>query len=499
MFSSHRRAHRRVNWFLAGCLLAITTGDAAQANGRFPRAERLIERADDPSQLVLSATYGLLLTKDRGQNWYYLCEKGFSLQDNYLGDPLVSWTGSGDMLVGVQASLNRSHSEACGFDMTLGGQPGQLVVDYALDAAQVIALVTTFANGTTTHSLYRSTDEGVRFAAIGMPLPLDIAMTVDLDPSDPNRIYASGVAAGAGVFLVSTDLGANWVSHPIPGTSADEPPYIALVDQHDASRIFVRSDAWPLVEDNQMGNDALFLSRDGGETWSEAFRASAKLLGVALSPGSDTLLLGYGDPRTDPFVVDENAMGIYVGSTGTGMTDFTKQYDGSITCLSWTPSGIYACTAQAQRGFALGFLSNLDDLAGGAGFKPLLRLPEVRGPLPCCGLPASLLCGPVWPNACTIFAACGDGGASGASGCTVDAAAAPDGSIGYDAAADAPAPVADAVAEKPRSESSSGCACDLGRATRQGNCAPLCLLLTALGIAGSRRRKRRPPSGTAPL
>ena len=56
---------------------ALLAGSAA-ANGRFPRAQRLLEVHDDPNVLVLSATYGVLITADRGATWRHLCELGFA-------------------------------------------------------------------------------------------------------------------------------------------------------------------------------------------------------------------------------------------------------------------------------------------------------------------------------------------------------------------------------------------------------------------------------------
>jgi hypothetical protein len=66
----------------------------ASANGRFPRAQRLLESPTDSKRLYVSATFGLLLTEDHVQNWHFVCESAFAFQSFYMGDPLLSRRGT---------------------------------------------------------------------------------------------------------------------------------------------------------------------------------------------------------------------------------------------------------------------------------------------------------------------------------------------------------------------------------------------------------------------
>src|SRR5215831_15359684 len=79
---------------------------AAQANGRFPRAQRLVEDPNNANRLALAATFGLVITSDRGRNWYHVCEAGFSGQATYNGDPLLAVIPGGPFLVDVQSNLS---------------------------------------------------------------------------------------------------------------------------------------------------------------------------------------------------------------------------------------------------------------------------------------------------------------------------------------------------------------------------------------------------------
>src|SRR5437764_1290449 len=102
--------------FIGASVLFAST---ALANGRFPRAERLIESPTDPNTLYIAATFGILVTSDRGKNWYYVCENAFSFQDMYTGDPVLSLTGDESLLVGVQNGLNISHDRGCDWKQAL--------------------------------------------------------------------------------------------------------------------------------------------------------------------------------------------------------------------------------------------------------------------------------------------------------------------------------------------------------------------------------------------
>jgi hypothetical protein len=360
----------------------------ANANGRFPRAMRLVEDSVDPNRLSLAATFGMVVTSDRGKNWYHICESAFSLQDTYNGDPLLSVLPSGGLLVDVQSSLNVSNDRGCAWTPTLGSST-QTIADFTVSPSSpnlVIAVVTSFAGGIATTRLQQSTDGGVTWAVVGTPLPVPLVYTVDVDHADPTHIYATGLSStGAGVFLSSTNRGTTWTSSTIRDTNADDAPYIAAIDPHDANKIFVRTDASPIVDGIATANDALLYSSDGGKTWTELMRKGAKLFGFALSPDGNTVLAGYGDPQQAEMLVNSAVFGIYASPIGN--FNFAPIFTNSITCLAWTGTGLYACTSFLDTGFELGFApdANLTKCP----LTSILKLSDIRGTLPGCASAAT--------------------------------------------------------------------------------------------------------------
>jgi hypothetical protein len=396
-------------------VLVIGASSIARANGRFPRAERLVEDPDNPNHLILAATYGLMVTGDRGRNWYYVCEASFSGQPQYVGDPLVDLSG-GAMVVDVQSSITVSRDDGCSWSTALGG-PGTYVPDFTVARASsnVLAVFAANEDGGVGVHLAESSDGGRSFRVTGTPLPIGVAFTIDVAPSDPGRIYVSALTkANAPVLVVSTDHGSTWTSLEI-AIGKDELPYIAAIDPVDAQKIYLRTAA--TNKETSMSDDALFVSADGGGTWREVFRAAAEMLGFALSPDGATVLLGYGDAMDPDLLADPSVLGLYRAATSDFA--FSRASTTSTTCLSWTQSGVYACTSQFDTGYAVAFApaSSGPDVAR---LAPLLDLGDVRGPACCGGSPG--ICAESWSSTCATFGAC-DGGAApgGAEACSSDA------------------------------------------------------------------------------
>lgn len=468
-------------WLLA-CALSLgilASGQSVHANGRFPRAVRLRESADDPAKLVLSATYGLLLTNDRGGTWRHVCELGYAFSIDDI-DPLVELPPDGSLLVTAAHSLNRAESPFCDYAPVLGGAGTETVVDYALDAndrRHAVAALMRSGEGGLENALYESFDSGRTFAPFGVPLPPEVAfaVTLDLAPSEPNRIYVSAVGRNEPELLLrSDDHGASYRSFPIP-VAPEEYPYLAAVDATNPDLVYVRTDYWATDEFGvATASDGLFVTTDGGQSFRELYRAPAKLFGFALSPDGREIVIGYGDPAESSRLVDPSALGIYRASTADYV--FTKIYEGSVSCLAWTATGLYACTSQSERGFALGLSPNADfSLAEAEPFTPLLDLEKVAGPLACPDGTSAAVCAERWPETCTVLGAC-DAGTAGTGGAGM-AGAAGDGSPGS------------AGTSASTDDSERGCGCR--SAGSPGSAAALGFGVLAAALSYVRRRRAR--------
>jgi MYXO-CTERM domain-containing protein len=422
----------------------LTLSTAALANGRYPRGQYLKEASGDPNSLVLSATYGLLVTRDRGKHWYLVCELGlFGAKPGPLDiiETVLEQTASGTLLSGSDRALRVSRDRACTFttdtslpvrwefyDPTKTNDKG-LVVDLTLEKAKsdkaVLALVADLNGVGSGNQICETLDDAATWRPVGKPIPaslLSSSITLDVAPSDAKRLYVSGRrpaegAPGPMVVVSSTDGGETWTSSDIPDSADSNGSYIAAVSATDPNVVYVRTNIWLSDQGAELGEDRLHYSSDGGKTWTEILRKRAKLMGFALSPDGKTVLAGYGDPaEPDGRQVEDADVGIYKAAAGT--SNFTKIYDGSISCLMWNATGLYACAKQDRDGFHLGFAENADfDLSNKNALERLLSLPNVRGPLPWEPGKGEGVCKTDWlgnppdvPAVCALFGACGDGG-----------------------------------------------------------------------------------------
>ncbi len=393
-------------------LAALGVAAPAAANGRFPRAQRLLEDPSDPAHLILGATYGLLITDDRGKSWRHVCEAAYGVTDLPI-DGITALTADGTLLAGIYSGVSRApQAAACDFRRTLGSSNREAVPDFAIAASEpgrVVAIKVSLPEADEPFSqLYRSDDDGATWRAVGEPLPesLRTPLTVDVAPSNAERVYISGLDAGnAGVLLRSDDGGQSFHVFEIPTDAAlHEYPYIAAVDAEEPDRLYVRTDLW--AYDPMAGvahaSDALLYSDDGGETFVELLRAGGKLFGFTFSPDGSELLVGYGDPVEAGGLraIDEAALGIYRAPKGSSA--FERRYAGSVGCLTWTAEGIYACTLEAHTGFSLGLIAETDfDLSQPAELEPLLRLADVVGPIACEVCQAGDTCREYWYSTCS--------------------------------------------------------------------------------------------------
>ena len=68
---------------LGGLALVLLAPELAHANGAFPSVSQLVSDPADGDHLVLRTTFGLLVTRDRGGTWDWLCEAGAGYRANF--------------------------------------------------------------------------------------------------------------------------------------------------------------------------------------------------------------------------------------------------------------------------------------------------------------------------------------------------------------------------------------------------------------------------------
>ncbi|AUX28664.1 MULTISPECIES: hypothetical protein [Sorangium] len=357
---------------LAAAALSALPSPAA-ANGVFPSADQIVFDPADPARAVARMTYGLLATRDGGASWRWICEGAVGYDDTGAVAPPIAAAEGGRVLAALSDGLAIGAEGGCAFTRAAELE-GKAVIDLSVrqgDPSHVVAVV-----AGPRHGLWASRDGGARWASAGALLPAGFqARTVDVAPSDPRRIYVSGLAGGGGpvkgAIARSADGGETWETSVVPGSTTSREPYIAGVDPRDADVLYVRIASAP---------GRLFVSRDGGATFEPAFDTQGFVRAFAISPDGTEVAVG-----TD---VD----GVFRAPSST--LSFERVSTVAPRCFAWTEAGLYACASEFLDDFTIG-----RSLDGGATFEPLLRQACIRGPLDCAtSTSVGALCPLDWPR-----------------------------------------------------------------------------------------------------
>jgi len=424
--------------------------------------------------MALRATFGILVTQDRGQNWDWSCEQAVP----YAGiqDPSVGFTANGNLVMGVVEGVALTSDNACNWSLQQGSLKFMVDTVVRPDAPHtMLALqnyyVTADDAGKSIYQsqVYVSNDDGSTFAPLGVPLdPNYVLETLEVAPTDPNRIYVSGFtgqgASSKASLFVSTDLGMHWSTYTIPfDPSVERAPFIAGVDPTSADRVYVRTSNAP------GGKSRLYVTPDAGKTMQMVY-SGIQLMGFAQSADGSKVYLG--GPFDGMLVADRSSL------------SFQQRSKQIIQCLTVHQGLLYACSAEGddpdagtKGGFALG--TSTDD---GATFTPILHLPCVRGPLSCAAGASESACISLWQVQSENL---GEGyphpGLCGAS------------DAGLDATPDASSP------PPPRPAPPSGCGCVSAPAEASALGAAISLGISWLLVARRARSKRHVTHGRGKL
>jgi photosystem II stability/assembly factor-like uncharacterized protein len=473
----------RRSLFALGLALALLPS-GAWANGRYPAANQVVVAPSDPKALLLRATFGFLLSRDGGAAWDWVCEDAVG----YAGqqDPSVGITAAGSLLSGSFEGLAVSLDGGCGWNFASGGL--QNVVDLAVRPDrphEALAVTNAYAGATDAGNVFRSqlwatTDDGTHWAALGAPLdPSLVLVTLEVAPSDPERVYLSGrrgpTHGGQGFLLISRDGGSTFGAQPVVLDPATETaPFLAAVDPSNADVVYLRTDGTP--------TSRLLVTHDAGQTFATEY-TGGPMLGFALSPDGSKAYLGGTDD------------GLRVASTADYV--FRQTSTVPVQCLRASGDTLLVCSDELSAGFTLG--ASLDD---GVTIVPRLHVANVRGPLACSPVSSTALCAKTWPaleQQLGIPAApTAEAGPSRDAAQAADAESNPATQADADEASDrSAAEEADATRGSPGRAGKPSCACGAAGDRRRETDGPV-LALCLSGVALRRTRatvRRRARSG----
>lgn len=361
-------------WLLAATFLAA---QPARANGRYPLSNQLVVGPKDASHLAVRATFGLVLSADKGKSWHWVCEAAAQFVNGE--DPPIEVTADNSVIVASSSAFTTSADFGCNWALP---ESDQVIVDSDVDRSdpkRVVSAASLFDAGKYGFALRQSLDNGATWQPFGVAAE-GYVLTLAIAPSQPKRIYVSTTSLSAGTPSVvrSDDDGATWHPFVLPADGGPV-PYIAAIDPQNADRVYVRAPT-------NAGGDVLFVTENAGKDWKQILKAKGTLAGFALSPDGSQLAVG---GPTDP---------VQIASA----TDyaFSKVNELGVTCLTWTSDGIFACADQKTAGFSVGLSTD-----EGASFKPLFVPQDLTLQVCDAGTPVAMSCPNAWHGLAPIIGA----------------------------------------------------------------------------------------------
>ncbi len=351
-------------------VLLLWPAARAEANGRFPQTTTVRFKpaaAGDSDFVLVGSSFGLLISKDRGESFRWVCEDAVYYSGIY--DPDYAISENGAIYATTFSGLRVSTDDGCSFDAV--GAP--LSDDKFINQVEVGPdgrVWATTSTGGQPNDVYVAAGDGEPFVATGDLLTdegdngwwLSVATTAD----DPMRIYVSGYlpqgedTPPVGRLRRSSDGGETWddldasialETGDIDWGEKDPLFYLLGASPTDADVLFARA-----VAINPPLGDAIYRSDDGGDSWVRVLDFADTVSAFEIRADGMNVIAGTQNRCLDD---DPEVMKgcVFVSDQAGAAESWTQPAaQPQMNCIEEHPDGtLYACAANfAPDMFAIG-------------------------------------------------------------------------------------------------------------------------------------------------
>ncbi len=233
-------------------LALLATTSVALANGRAPATSTIHFQRGAEQNIVAGMTFGLLLSRDGGSSWTWMCEAAVGYGGTY--DPSYSYTRAGTLFATTFNGL-AAMRDGCSFRLERNMECSSPTRCRFVAADTTDAVGDFFCAASDPHDarIYRSTDDGSSFPHVASPGQNNDWWESLVVAADPKLVYLTGyrlsnAAPKQFLLFVSRDGGASF--EPMAGgaavtTRSSTVVDIASVDPDDANAVYltVKDDA----------------------------------------------------------------------------------------------------------------------------------------------------------------------------------------------------------------------------------------------------------------
>lgn len=351
------------------CVLAATS--LAHANGRAPGTSTINFRRGNSQEIAAGMTFGLLVSKDAGASWHWMCEKAV-LYGGLFDPDYVYATGGALFATTFEGSLvNR---DGCTFAPTPFQKKFFSAITEASNGTLYFAAADAedLAGGNPGDAkIYKSTDGGTSFTSATAGMVGDWYNSIEVAPSDPTRIYVSAYRLPGGVrqFQLYRSDNAGATFQPINAsqftTSNNSSIDIVGIKANQPNTVFAR-----VTLANGSIGDTIYRSTDAGANWTPILTKGDEIAFAARANGD--------------LVAATRNSGTFV-SRGPNNTTWEEVAGAPhINCLSENAAGeLWACTqnfgAMQTPTDDAGIMKTTDLVQ----WTKVLRYQDLKGPVEC--------------------------------------------------------------------------------------------------------------------
>lgn len=357
---------RRYTILIIVAFLAWTS--TVQANGRFPKTTNVHIQPNDDNVILLPATFGLLISRDAGASFHWVCEEAIGYGGSF--DPDYAIAQDGAIFATTFDGLRVSRDGGCLWENAGNLSPEEYFAEVEIGPNGYVWAAT--ASAAMMNRVYLSTDNGMSFEPKDAGLPQVWWKTLRISESNPQRIYLSGyrvaetLADGGlvppqGILYRSDDGGDTWLELDLDEIEFGSQPWFLIegVDPDDPDTVFARAQGA-----NGAIGDVLYRSTDAGETWVRVLASEVQMQAFLIRK-SGTIVVG---TLTDG-----------VHSSTNGGDTWERENLPQMCCLDEDSGGtLYACGANWDPDFfALGTSQDL------MNWEKTVRFSEIAGAYSC--------------------------------------------------------------------------------------------------------------------
>ncbi|HUQ06866.1 MAG TPA: hypothetical protein VM261_30445 [Kofleriaceae bacterium] len=345
----------------------------AVANGRMPASFKVRFRPGSQTDILAGVTFGLMLSRDDGTTWRWICEAAVGFEGTF--DPDYEFAPNGTIWATTFSGL-RYTRDGCQWQAVGAPLGGGLVT--AVKVADDGTVYAGFADPVEGSSFYKSTNDGMTFVPAGtLTQSFDWFTSIEVAPSAQQNLYVAGYKFQGtnpplNMLLRSSNGGTSFESLPVTAfavTNVSE-LQIAAISPTNPDQVFVR-----VTLTRSTIGEALYRTDNwsrplnmGGPTWTKVLDLPDYITGTAVRQNGEVF-------------VTTTTTGLQKSTDG-GMT-FTAvpgvSFEGQCLIVRPTDQSLWACANNLPPDrMAVGRSSD-----GMAEWLPKLQYKDIDGPVRC--------------------------------------------------------------------------------------------------------------------